>query len=885
MGKFSKIKKYNLDSLSIDEKIKFLDKEMEKTGLNEVAANSTAGVYVSTPTTPNQNFSDFEGINHGGYSLGLSGADGNGAGGGIIGTLESPHTFAGLTGVALSPPHPITGLRTNATTITDGTGSSHPLVPGTNSGGSYLRGGALWFFDSNYNFAGQQGRWLNFEWSTQHNTWAFWDTNFLGFYFLNPNLDQYELGGVNIGTQIKNKISSINFTGNGVIGTAETIVLTQNKLDDSSFLPIYIDGLSTQGFNYLKGKAGVEVSAAPYYSIEDKKNVINYYKKKRANPNYQPKPYERESLMRQMRAQGDGTQIASTDPSAAFPSAPPDAFEPEIGTVELTPADIPAEFKTDDKDKPSAKGVTLTKWMSRTDFMKLYPDSTMSEYLAALPYGATNFMKPDPNFPNARIVDTEAYERYFMTGDTSGVSGESRHSEATPEPKQKMFGEKSYEEVMADLDKTIEKYSTMEKQAYTEMRQIAFELGMDFVSLIGGLFTGGTTAAPVLGKLGMKLLKKYGKTVAGKMIRKLIKKFRNKKNSKQLDKIIDDIDNAEAQELDPRKPFEPDAGDMYPSLTRKGEQIYDTATERLINQRRLGGKDGDLAGRFLDDLVDAMPKGDAALNNVMNKIKKSPIGYLFNSYKPNGKLLSEAAKLGHFDPESLTVDIEKLRKGILPEFPKKAPPKMIDGYSEKSKLAPKKAEKEPFIKITKKDLAKNHQLKDSEIKEFMDTFKMINDFIKKHPEELIYAQQRYPVDDKRLAALNWKMDQMLEAGQEYLDTQFPENQRLVDRIKKATKKTMELTNPEAYKDLKKPDMELMSLDDHMKQKRVVSRHFKKKRQSKSMFRVEMEKVKEKNRKVAEQKVAEWQEKRRIELLNSNEFDELKYDWRKELGEG
>ena len=118
------------------------------------------------------------------------------------------------------------------------------------------------------------------------------------------------------------------------------------------------------------------------------------------------------------------------------------------------------------------------------------------------------------------------------------------------------------------------------------MRRIALELGMDFVSLIGGLFTGGTTAAPVLGKLGMKLLKKYGKTVAGKMIRKLIKKFRNKKNSKQLDKILDDIDNAEAQELDPRKPFEPDAGDMYPSLTRKGEQIYDTATERLINQRR-----------------------------------------------------------------------------------------------------------------------------------------------------------------------------------------------------------------------------------------------------------------------------------------------------------
>ena len=220
----------------------------------------------------------------------------------------------------------------------------------------------------------------------------------------------------------------------------------------------------------------------------------------------------------------------------------------------------------------------------------------------------------------------------------------------------------------------------------------------------------------------------------------------------------------------------------------------------------------------------------------------------------------------------------------MPEFPKKAPPKMIDGYSEKSKLAPKKAEKEPFIKITKKDLAKNHLLKDSDIKEFMDQINAVNEYIKKHPEELIYVQQRYPKDDKRLAALNWKMDQMLESGKEYLDTQFPENQRLVDRVKKATKKTMELTNPEAYKDLKKPDMELMSLDDHMKEKRVVSRHFKKKRQSNSMFRVDMNKVKENNRKVAEQKVAEWQEKRRIELLNSNEFENEKSDWRKKIGE-
>ena len=91
--------------------------------------------------------------------------------------------------------------------------------------------------------------------------------------------------------------------------------------------------------------------------------------------------------------------------------------------MEITPEDIPDEFKTDSEDKPSAQGVTLTKWMSRTDFMKQYPDSSMTEFLSALPYGATNFMKPDPNFPGARIVDTAAYDSYFMTGDTSGVCG------------------------------------------------------------------------------------------------------------------------------------------------------------------------------------------------------------------------------------------------------------------------------------------------------------------------------------------------------------------------------------------------------------------------------------------------------------------------------
>ena len=35
------------------------------------------------------------------------------------------------------------------------------------------------------------------------------------------------------------------------------------------------------------------------YSIEDKKNVINYHKKMKADPTYKMKDYEKDSIMRQ----------------------------------------------------------------------------------------------------------------------------------------------------------------------------------------------------------------------------------------------------------------------------------------------------------------------------------------------------------------------------------------------------------------------------------------------------------------------------------------------------------------------------------------------------------------------------------------------------------
>jgi len=199
------------------------------------------------------------------------------------------------------------------------------------------------------------------------------------------------------------------------------------------------------------------------------------------------------------------------------------------------------------------------------------------------------------------------------------------------------------------------------------------------------------------------------------------------------------------------------------------------------------------------------------------------------------KYLEEGVKLGYFEPEVLNVNIDDIRKGIMPEFPKNPPPEMIDGYAANSRLAPKKIKGSPFIKITKKDLAKNHLLTDKQISDFMNDIKMINDYIKKNPSDLIYAQQRYPKHDPRLAQLNWQMDQMLEAGEEYVDKQFPENQKLFNQIKKKIKNTIDQTDPKNFKGTKLPKFDNTSLEDFKRKKEVYSRFMKKPINIKKLF--------------------------------------------------
>ena len=127
MSRFKRIKNTSTkkSSVSINEKIAALNKELEKTGmLSEEPTMTTSNIYPEVSEEPNQDLINFEAIMTGGERLGFSGADGNTAGNADIGDAQ------GLTGVALSPPHPVTGVRTHAVHRTTGLGDSTPLRPG-----------------------------------------------------------------------------------------------------------------------------------------------------------------------------------------------------------------------------------------------------------------------------------------------------------------------------------------------------------------------------------------------------------------------------------------------------------------------------------------------------------------------------------------------------------------------------------------------------------------------------------------------------------------------------------------------------------------------------------------------------------------------------------
>ena len=679
MRRFNSIKKSRKKSKDIDEKIEYLNKECQKTGLCEIA-NSTSGLYQGTSSVPNSVHIGFSGASFGGLGLGLSGSDGVGIGGAYVGkVIASEHGLTpgihdyilNLDGVAVSPPHPISGKRRYASTRT-GMVDYSPSIPGKRQGNSSrVTGSVIWLWDANANnLDGTSGNWYPLEFDTTRNQWAFWDTSFLGFGFLNGNLDQLELSGVSVGTEVSNLFNNLNIFNTNNIGEPTSTVFTKNKLGDPGFLPINIPDLTTQAFEYLKGKA--------QQALEGGKNLFNQ-------------------------------AVAG-----AFPKNPNNNYAPDLaGSIAAN------EVRTyENEDIPDEQKQNLINNMNWLDIGKNIPITSQPTN-----YSDDNFYVND----NGDVTPHSGDSKNKFPPNTHTHQGDTKKYGDNPLAN---AGEFQFELVVPPDGS--EPYFNYEDHAYYNP------------------------------------------------------------NSKDKGEVPDAVRNALAN-------LSQAAGQQLPGYP--------------------DGIKGDVVKKV------QIPLSDAIKFNP--KIKLAPA--LSGMFKES---LDESVNLGHFDPEVLNVDINDIRKGIMPEFPKDPPPEMISGYSAKSRLAPKTITGEPFIKIKRKDLARNHKLTDKEISEFMSDIEMINEYIKENPAELKYAMIRYPKDDPRLAELNWQMDQKLSASKEYMETHFPENKSLFNKLQQKISNTIGQTDPKNFKDHTPPPQFTDDLDTIKRRKETVSRHFKKRRRKK-----------------------------------------------------
>ena len=154
-------------------------------------------------------------------------------------------------------------------------------------------------------------------------------------------------------------------------------------------------------------------------------------------------------------------------------------------------------------------------------------------------------------------------------------------------------------------------------------------------------------------------------------------------------------------------------------------------------------------------------------------------------------------------------------------------------------------------------------------------------YAKKRPDRLEYVMKRYPKNDPRLSMLNYKMDNMMEASDEYIETQFPTNQDLFTKVKERTKKNMNLTDPKNFKPVKDP-IKYVDVKKTKKLKETETRHFNKPVKSKSMFGLNMGKVRKTNQKMIEKREQEQRVKEEEKAYIQEKMSRQKSNWKDDL---
>lgn len=109
-----------------------------------------------------------------------------------------------------------------------------------------------------------------------------------------------------------------------------------------------------------------------------------------------------------------------------------------------------------------------------------------------------------------------------------------------------------------------------------------------------------------------------------------------------------------------------------------------------------------------------------------------------------------------------------------------------------------------YPKLVLKDLTQGLNLSAKEILEYEKIVEKLNQIAEQNPEYIDYLKQRYPRSDPRLSELRYKLDDMTSASDEYMETHFPINKSLYNKVQDTIEKNIKLTDPKTFKYVKDP---------------------------------------------------------------------------------
>ena len=208
------------------------------------------------------------------------------------------------------------------------------------------------------------------------------------------------------------------------------------------------------------------------------------------------------------------------------------------------------------------------------------------------------------------------------------------------------------------------------------------------------------------------------------------------------------------------------------------------AVDILVRAAKGGAKPN-----ILKDIAVSKFKGQGqqkALDVVTKAIKKvdPKTGWIMNSYESQGQVLTEK---NHLRAR------REAKRGLVEKKSRKAGDKVM-----KINIPGPK----DHLTVKAIDVLRQYKVSEKEMRKYAIVIGQINNWVRKYPKEYAIWKIRYPKNDRRLAELNWKMDQQLRASDKYMDKHFPENQKLFGKLRQKIATNVDITDPHNFKDVK-----------------------------------------------------------------------------------